>query len=303
MDKVYQQENYLEIKKWVDQAVKNKYSIGIVALDGFGVSFMLKALVKKNNKIKYLSKNDLELAEFNIIDLDLDDDNIKTINDLFRKADIDQKFCVVIQKPYLLNNPDFKNNYFYSKIYKFFYLKVYNANDCKFLCENLQIKLNDSVFNEIYEKSFGVGKLFKYLAVNWPDYEGEKWEEVKKEVFAEAGKCDLNQLERMGLSKPEIGLSKKENFDIEIDFDLSFWEKSRQAKEKLGKEERDILVYMIENNGQITREKVADFRWGEGKYDEFSDQAINQAMRRLDKKLNLYKIRTIPKVGYVLENR
>ena len=67
MDQIYKQRNYLEIEKWIEQASKHKYSIGLISLPGWGVSFALKALVAKNGKFKYLVTTGEELGEFNIL--------------------------------------------------------------------------------------------------------------------------------------------------------------------------------------------------------------------------------------------
>jgi len=46
---------------------------------------------------------------------------------------------------------------------------------------------------------------------------------------------------------------------------------------------------------------VSDIKWGIGKYDEFSDQAINKQMRRLSQKFSKFTIVTIPKVGFEIQ--
>jgi DNA-binding response OmpR family regulator len=85
---------------------------------------------------------------------------------------------------------------------------------------------------------------------------------------------------------------------LKLNFDLSFEEDGVESQTKLTLAEKRILEELVKNEGQITREKIADFKWGEGSYDEFSDQAINKAVKRLNVKLTKYRLKAILGVGY-----
>ena len=97
----------------------------------------------------------------------------------------------------------------------------------------------------------------------------------------------------------DMGLSE----GIEIDFDLSIREDGQMSKEKLTEVEARILREMMQNEGKMTKDKVSEIKWGKAEFDEFSDQAINKTMRRINEKMTVYKITTIPKVGFVIEKR
>ena len=92
------------------------------------------------------------------------------------------------------------------------------------------------------------------------------------------------------------------NEAIVINKDLTFIEEGEARETPLIKAERDILEHLL-SEGVVTREKVADFKWGDGSYDNFSDQAINKTIQRLNKKLIKHRITAIPKVGYKLETK
>lgn len=171
------------------------------------------------------------------------------------------------------------------------------------IIEDLGIKMADKDKQEIFEKSQGIAKLVKFLAVNRQRYKEEDKEPVLAPIEEAARGCPNDLLIRFGLNREGVLSGTDSGLGISINFDLSFEEEGVKSDEKLSRIERDILIFMTANGGEIAREKVADFKWGEGKYDEFSDQAINKTMRRLSGKLSLHQIETIPKVGYKLRKK
>lgn len=164
----------------------------------------------------------------------------------------------------------------------------------------------------IYRLTGGVGKWVKWFLVH-PE-ESEDFKLVLEPTARLIGECSDEQLKKLGLWenggwKGEI-LAKyfqenqrRKRWEIEITADLSVVEKGQASGVRLTKLEAEILGQMAKNEGVVTKEGVSDLKWGEGKYDKFSDQAINKGMRRLDKKLKVYTVKTIPGYGFKLAER
>lgn len=68
--------------------------------------------------------------------------------------------------------------------------------------------------------------------------------------------------------------------------------------------ERDVFEYMLNVNGIIKREKIADIIWGLNKEEKYSDWAIDQIMHRIRTKILKtkfpYRLKTKKGVGFIL---
>jgi len=288
------QEIYRGLKAALDKHRSLKSNLLIVTLPGMGASFWLKHYAEKEVGVKYLVDENEELVEFNLVDCGLNGER------LLKRASNNQKFAIVTEDPSSIGD---KENYVMGHVYEYYYLGAVGKEDCKKAALYYNDKLTEAELQKIYEQSGGVGKLVKYLAVN--KVLGDEVTRLVEKLMVMVRKSDEKTLEKLGVKKDGKLVSLilanwkgDSGIEIKINFDLSFEEMGKKAKERLTKEEKMILEYMVDNEGEIAREKVADFKWGEGKYDEFSDAAINRSMGRLGDKLEKYEIRTIPKVGY-----
>ncbi len=284
---------YQELKKELDRARKEKYNLIVVSVPGMGGSHLLKKYVTENPGVKYIPQPGMELGNFSVLDfgMDLNGQALEWVDEYFRKAGVEQKMVVLVNTPYLLKSEDYQNSYCRGHIYKSYWLRALRREE----------------FPEKWQESGGLPQLIKYLIAGGDESSRAG---IVEPILRVLGRCDQEDLKRMGLVDKEGVISQilrsyriESEIDIKIDFDLGFWEAGNRGEEKLVAVEADILKKMLANRGKITKEEVSDIKWGEGKYESFSDQAINKAMRRLSEKMRRYEIVTIPRVGYKIEKR
>ena len=297
----YSQDLYKSLESALDTNRQMKSNLLIVTLPGLGISYFLKSYLKKKNdkSISYLHNADQKLNKYNILDLDFDNnpDALTIAENYFRSADIDQKFALVINNPKLISTENFKSTYLAKHLYQTFYFTTRNLKDTEIFALEINHRLTTTRIKEIFASTGGIGKLIKFLAIN--PLATDFPEDLVKDIIHSISQTDPEILKKMNIDTSLPFLTNSpQKLNIKINFDLSFLENDILSEEKLTKEEKDILDFLLENKNEISREKVSDFKWGEGKYDEFSDQAINKSMRRLSDKLKYYEIETIPKVGY-----
>ncbi len=297
---LYDQEAYKEIEKVIDQHRQMKANLLLVSVPGMGGSHLLKMYAKRHPEVVYISEKGKILGEFQLVDLgfDINPEALSVAEEYFKKADWDQKIVLLVNDPNILKKEVFKESYIPSHIYGREFLKVLSKKDIEILAKYFNEKLNNEEIERIYELSGALPQIAKFLAVN--NLEDEGIETVLKSISRVINKMSESDLEKHGLKigglVSSVGANK--SFDFKINFDLSFEEKGKVSEFKLSPEEKKIIEWMLENEGLVSKEKVADLKWGEGKYDKFSDQAINKAMRRLADKLKVYVIETVPRVGY-----
>jgi len=301
---------YDELKRELDSCRKLKYNLAVVSIPGMGASRLLKKYAETDNKIKYIRKNGEELGDFSILDLgmDLNKEALRWVEEYFHKAKPNQNLVVAVNTPYIFQSAEYKQSYFRNHIYKAHWLRVLNFKETKKVLDGFGTKFDEKAVKNIFEESGGLPQLIKYEVVGDRSLIGVVVEPIWKVIL----ECTSVDLEKMGVmvkgklvSKllSENKISGDDFESIKIDFDLSFFEDGELNQNKLTSMEAEILKKILLNKGQITKEEVSNLKWGEGKYDDFSDQAINKAMRRLSGKLKKYEIKTIPKVGYKIVSR
>lgn len=294
MDVSYQQ-IFQELKKQIDDARLHQSHLLIYSFVGSGSSYLLKFLAQTDKKLTYINSVDQALGDFSILDLPLSD-----ALTLLKKANINQK-CVI----YVKNGSDFHSpllEKFKSHLYLSYAVGCRSQKDSIILAKEINSNLSEEEINKIYKLSQGMGKIIKRLAISpasisKPD---DTLVVIVNEIISSLRGYTLEEIKAFGITLPIIG-QKDNNFYIDINFDLSFTENGQLSPEILTPTESKILQKMIDNHGQISKEEVSDIKWGENKYDEFSDQAINKTIRRLSFKLKNHIIKTIPKVGFILE--
>lgn len=296
---------YDELKEELDKCRKLKYNLAIVSIPGMGASRLLKRYAETDSKIKYIRKNGDELGDFSILDLgmDLNSEALNWVEEYFHRAKPNQNLVVAVNTPYIFQSAEYKQSYFRNHIYKAHWLRVLTLGETKEALKSLGAKVDEKTARLIFVESGGLPQLIKYEAIGDRSLIGT----VVEPIWRVISKCLDMDLEKMGVMESGQIISKLlvenkitgDDFEkIKIDFDLSFHENGVQNENKLTQVEAEILKKIMINGGQITKEEVSNLKWGEGTYDNFSDQAINKAIRRLSAKLIQYEIKTIPKVGY-----
>lgn len=286
---------YEELKTEIETARKGKYNLIVVSIPGMGGSHLLRRYVAENKEVNYVSRAGEELGEFNVVDLpmDLDYEMTKVADEYSRRLGIEQKMVLLVNIPYWLRSEDYQKSYLRGHVYKIYWLRTANQGE---------------VDEEKFQKSGGLPQLVKFLTVG-----GDKnaLSGIVEPIMRVVARCNDEELEKLGVKSGGKMVSqilrdfKMENkgVEIEINFDLSFSEGGQKSKELLTAMEAAVLRKMVIDGGKITKEEVSDIKWGEGKYDNFSDQAINKTMRRLGEKMERYEIVTVPKVGYMIAKR
>lgn len=298
---VYEQEIYLKLEQALEQSQKNQSNLLVVSFSGNGTSYILKSYVKKHPEVGYIDKRGMNLGKLTIID-----SSMEIAVKYWKQLGLDQKLVIVVSR-----GSDYRSE-MATEIRRHSYLSIgisaRNRNDTDKLALEINPDLQKDELEEIWRLSGGIGKLIKYLAIN-RDQQNEELEMILAEIRSSLRGYNLEDLEKLGImeqgkvrSELLVGMMKGET-NIKINFDLSAEEDGQRMEEKLTETEARILERMIDEEGRISKEEISDIKWGEGKYDQFSDQAINKAMRRLDRKLKKYKITTIPKVGFVIDKR
>lgn len=292
---VSHQQIFQELKKQIDNARLHQSHILIYSFTGSGSSYLLKYLAQSDKKLTYINSIDQTLGDYSILDLPLSD----ALN-IFQKANINQKCAIYVKNGFDYHSPLLEK--FKSHLYLSYPVGCRNQKDSAILAKEINPKLSEKEIIEIYKKSQGMGKIIKRLAIS-PDSISKPDDTlvvIVNEIISSLRGYTPEEIKIFGVTLPIIGQSDN-NFSININFDLSIIENNQLSVEKLTPTEAKILQKIIDNHGQISKEEVSDIKWGENKYDEFSDQAINKSIRRLDSKLEKHTLKTIPKIGYILE--
>lgn len=309
--------------KFLDKSFEKRINSIVVTFPGLGYSHILKQYSNKN-KVNYIENVEDRSGSMNIIDIDLshDENQILEIDSYFRKnRSINPKntFVFVLNSPSLIHKLVYQSSTIARHVYQTYYFATWEKIEIKDFINEQDIKVSNDALEKIYSLSGGIPRIVKFLifnkdCINKPISEYASKIELLKlinptlKIFSTSR---ISDLEKLGIFynqnfKSKIveyffdnGGYKLENFiDLEIFDDLSFSEKGSISDSRLTKFEKDFIGLLFSNNNVITRDKIAETKWGEESFDNFSDQAINQAVTRLNKKLKFYKIKSIPKVGY-----
>ncbi len=315
---VYSQRAYRELEEVLEKHRKMKSNLLVVTVPGVGTSHLLKAYVERceklGNRVAYISDYDYggKWEDLNIVDLGKNFDLAK-VEKMMMGAKLDQKMVLVISRPSLVKD----GSYLATHTYERFYVGVLDSRDAEALIDERGMVVDEKIKKRLYEVSGGIAKIYKYFLINSEklDWKIDKLvndEGLARMVEEVVGVCRSTSeeiLEKLGIKKKGVFVSwllsnwKGEGgrgINIQVDFDLGFSEDGKKSAARLTPEEKKIIEKMVSNAGRITKEEVSEIKWGEGRYDKFSDQAINKAMRRLGKKLQYYRVETVVRVGYKL---
>ncbi|MFA5894387.1 MAG: helix-turn-helix domain-containing protein [Candidatus Shapirobacteria bacterium] len=307
------QQAYIQLKKELDECRGLGTNLLIITLPGTGMGRMIKeyGVDVGESKAVVITDETSELGSYNLINFDWADTNtLNKVEKIFKKAKTDQKIAITINYPTLLNDDNLLKSFFINHTYRKYYFGLRSEEDSSRLCREINSELSKEEISNIYNLSGGLAQLIKYLVVNGTEKKDGAEIILAPVVRAVVGVSE-EVLQKLGIWNKEGWrgeLLKAYNktvkgIDIQINFDLSFEEDGKLNKQKLTKSEKQLLEKFMVNNGKLTKEEVSDIKWGEGKYDEFSDQAINKQLRRLSEKLSIYTIQTIPKVGFIIKKK
>lgn len=303
MPRIEDQDIYQRVEDLIEKSKKLNSNLIIKSFAGAGASYILKSYAKNHPQVAYISEENMILGEYSIIDAP-----VEVALTYLKKADLKQKMTIVFGSGndyYSENGKEIRLHSYLSGV-----MGARDKADTEILVKEINEELKKDRVEEIYRLSGGIGKIAKFLAVTEDSGPGldEILEATKKSLIG----YQASDLEELGIIKDGLIVSEllrgvwdkiREKIKIDINFDLSWLENGVKTNENLTEAEAKVLRWMLVNEGAISKEKVSDIKWGEGKYDEYSDQAINKTMRRLDQKMKIYRIKTIPKVGFIIEKR
>jgi hypothetical protein len=322
---VNQTPQYQAFETYLLELIQLRASSMILSFPGAGVSFFADIFIRahKDLDVRRITTAEDELGHFNLLEFDFDKNRyaVYDVDSAFRLAKGQKHMSVVINTPHTIHTDEFKESFFASRVYKTFYFTAYEKNVSDYFARFINRQLTDDQLVKIYGLTGGISRLIKYFAVNPEKINTNPQELLTDETFAyilsptarAIAECEESTVQKLNLKEGVQFKSEilRQYFKVRpheskeaiiINKNLTFEEKGQPSDKPLLKIEKDILEHLL-TEGMITREKVADIKWGEGSYDNFSDEAINKTVHRLNKKLTKHKISSIPKVGYKLESK
>ena len=304
-----------ELAKFVAELRQNEASGILVSVPGMGASYFCKKLVENDPSIRYINIEGQDLATFNILDFDFDrdGDSGRKVDDYFKKALPDQKFLVILNRPDFVESGKIDECFFARRVYKQLWFKANDLEATRLMVLEFIDNPDEILINKIFELSGGLRRIIKYFAVNKELVDLDVQALVNREDLQRLlipsvlviNKTSEESLSKLGLKTNELMKELIKNvveiIDIKVNKDMRLIENGQDG-ETLTKIEKQILeLALSESENVITKEKIASQKWGEGSYDEYSDQAISKTIQRLNAKLQKHLFEPIPQVGYKLK--
>ncbi|KKR30388.1 hypothetical protein A2715_01100 [Candidatus Woesebacteria bacterium RIFCSPHIGHO2_01_FULL_39_32] len=319
----YSQELYKDFERNLLKNVKLASNLIILTVPGLGASYFIRKFLEKNKnlKISYITKENDTTSNYNILDLNFDKVNnaLQIADEYFQKAALSQKFALVVNTPYILEEETFKSSYLSSHLYSTYFFKAREMKDSDIFALEINKNLSKENLEEIFKLSGGIGRFIKFFAINTDllekDYDAildnRSFNKVLSPIVEVIKRCNEEILKEINLKDSQVFKSEllkryfelhpsRSLLDIKVNVDLSYSENGELSKARFIKVEKLIIEEALRSEGVVTKEKVADFKWGKGSYDEYSDQAIGKTVQRLNKKLLAYELLPIRNVGYKL---
>lgn len=303
-------------------AVKGEYNLAIVGLPGYGLSHYCKEMCnnEKGLGLKYLTRVERITRGFAVVNLgwDINENAVKEGNGMAQETDLEGsgKLIMVITAPGKTLVDEYKTGYFCKHVYKTYFWGKMTEKDLMVIIKELDFDGSKEEKKRIIRLSAGSLQLIKLLIVQWKKYREMSDKEILEDgevrsianhIRDELEKCNSELLQKLGLDEMTgsilDGCKTRTKIEIGISNDLLVTEDGEKTGSQMTLTEREIIEKAILNGGVITKEIVSDVKWGEGKYDKFSDQAIKKQILRINNKLKSYKFVAIPRVGYKLEKK
>lgn len=323
---IYSQTTYQKFELFLLDAIKTGSSSLVVTIPGLGIRHFIKKFLEKNTNlnISHIESVDQPLNELNILDVDFykNPDALEVADRYFKTANLNQKFVLIVNDPGFLQTKKYQSSFLFGRTYLTYYFKVRDLSDTEKLIKEIAPQATDIDMLNVYKISGGISRLIKFLVIHSEKVnlkiadllEDEELSFVLKPTIDVIRTCPQQTLIDLGLKNEDNHFNSlllesffQENpldqkFSIQIDSDLSFIEDGIMSPYRLVKIESDVLKY-LETHNVIERTMISDLKWGEGKYDEFSDQAINKTIQRLNDKMANHILISIPKIGYKLQRK
>ena len=309
---------YRKLTGQLNSYVAKKAGVLIVSLPGLGASFFLKKFAQENggDGVIYITSEQDDFGAYNIADLNFAGDSkaLVVAERILAMVSPQQKVAFILNAPYLLEDKDFLDSAVGRHTFGKVYLPVRNETETKELALETDPKFDLGKLSEIYSLSGGVPRLVKFLVVNGGIFEEKDSSEVerlimptvkaavrtKKDVLMSLGIWngskyvgDIINMVANGINQ-EVGLLVKD--------DLSLVEDGAVVG-KVTLLEKSLINLVLGYDGILTKEKIAEIKWGEASYAEFSDQAISKTIQRLNKKMVRHFFEPIINVGYKLRQK
>ncbi|QQS39337.1 helix-turn-helix domain-containing protein [Candidatus Woesebacteria bacterium] len=302
----------------------NLRSNGLIkTLPGLGVSYFINNFIQAHRDLdaRRITSIDEDLGNVNILDMDFNKNRyaLKDADHIFRLSRDEKLVFLVVNTPNDLHSEDFRTSYTSERVFNTYTFKVFDNDSARTFAWEILPNLQEEQFLKAYAYSGGIARLIKYFMVS-TDRLGNSVDELLvnqtlthlidpiAEIVTDTPESTLREIGiktdegyKGEILKAFLKLRPHETGNaITIETDLTFFENGHRSDETLIKLEKDVLEHLMKE-GVITREKIAEIKWGENSYDDFSDQAINKSIQRLNKKLKYHQLTAIPKVGYKLE--
>lgn len=308
---------FQRLSAWLVDAKSKNINMVIVSLPGTGLSHYLKTYSQQNvTDVSYIT--DISqlpaLKSQNIIDISFQ--SSPSIHELIDKtilaSDVDQKFIVIVDDPSWLRSPSSQSCRFLSRVYRTEFFPVHNSEDIKSMSLEINPELSSTQVQQVINQSGGLARLIKYLSLHsQPD---DQIKVITLPLISVLSRCTDDELTKFCIKfdgqwiSPLIDSLLKsygsiQGYKIIINTDYSVTEDDSVTSKILSLPEKDILEFILSNQGKIDKDKIAQIKWGQDSYDSYSDQAIRKTIVRLSSKLKKYRIRPISKVEYRLEHR
>jgi hypothetical protein len=297
--------------------MKGKDNLMLISLPGMGATILAKLWQQLHSQCGYITGAGFDIRDKNIIDINPESgEDFEIIDNYYKSAEPATKFLVMISNPGVLDEEVYTKSYFSQHTYVHEYLEVLDRSATAELVGYYGGEKSKENMDKIYKLSGGIGRLIKYLSTVNKDLNLDKLLEDERLIgicnkLAEAYlNSSVGDRKKIGIvdKKGKIAgqlldyfVAKQNNkIDIVVERDLTVVENGEKGN-RLARTERDILLKQVENGGFISREQVAEIKWGKSEYSDFSDQALNKAMRRINDKLKQYNEKTVWKTGYQLK--
>jgi len=297
---------FSQVKNQIISAMTHHSHILVYTFNGSGCSYILESIAANNHELSYINKPTSKLTDqYHLVDLDL-----ASTLELYSNLGSRQKCLFVIQ-----NGTDFNSSRVeILKAHSYVQLPIgcRPHNDISILAREVDPKLTNNDCQRIFSESHGIARLAKHMAINLSENQNilTNIDLTVRDIISSIQGYTDGQLQKLGLIEffnsqisKTPSLSFHPNIDIKINFNLTFTEAGKLSPNQLSPIEAKIIQRFLISNLQLSKEDISEVKYGVNQYDQFSDQAINKTMRRLDSKLTIYQIRTIPKTGYVLCQR
>jgi hypothetical protein len=290
------QKSYQDLKLAIEKAIENKANLLIVTIPGTGMARFLNEIRAEMGPKLTIKVLNLDWANF--------DEAINKAEAVMNSLALGDRILITVNYPALLADKRLTSASWWNHFYQRYYFGVRDEEDSLKVISELKPAMTEAEAGKIYQLSGGIVQIMKYLALNG-GVAGEGLEAVVGPIVRAVLGTNVEIRQKLDLVVEGTVLEeylKGKEWPIRIDFELNLIEDGVNTG-KLALVEAEVLRMIMENGGKITKEEVAEIKWGKDKYDEFSDQAINKAIRRLDEKLQKHVIETIPKVGFILKKR